>query len=286
MSRFLRREVVWRLSLLLIATSLSIPAIPARASGSGIWIVTCQLSHQFPDDPIVFPGVPGASHLHTFYGSRDTNASSTPDSLRAAGTSCAMPGDTSGYWIPAVYARGQQLAPGTTRHALFYYRRVAAPVGTTVQTIPDGLRVIVGNSHAANPAENPKLGSQIAWKCGPDAGANLPQPPTQCSSGIMVLIVRTPNCWDGMNLDSPEHASHMAYPSSNRCPASHPVVLPMVESFFRFKVGTAPIGEVTLASGPWWTIHADLFFAWEPSELQRFVDQCLNARIDCKQNPR
>jgi hypothetical protein len=287
MFRFLRHGGFRSLSVFVTAISLLLLAVPAQATGSGIWIVTCQFSHQATDDAIVFPGAPGASHLHTFYGSRGTDSFSTPDSMRAAGTTCAMPGDTSGYWIPAVYARGQQLAPATTKHALFYYRRVAAPVGTTVHTIPDGLRIVVGNSHATSPSENPSLGSgRIAWKCGTSAGVNLPQPPAQCSSGVMSLIVRSPNCWDGVDLDSPDHASHMAYPTANRCPASHPVVLPMVESFFRFKVGAAPIGEVTLASGPSWTIHADLFFAWTPSELQRFVDQCLNARIDCKENPR
>ena len=30
-----------------------------------------------PDDPIVFPGLPGASHMHTFMGNTTTNASST-----------------------------------------------------------------------------------------------------------------------------------------------------------------------------------------------------------------
>ncbi|WP_309624448.1 DUF1996 domain-containing protein [Methylibium sp.] len=35
-----------------------------------------------------------------------------------------------------------------------------------------------------------------------------------------------PQCWDGKNLDSPDHKSHMAYPSDGGCPRSHPVALP------------------------------------------------------------
>jgi hypothetical protein len=279
-----RRGVTRQVAFLLTALFLLLPATPARAGAPG-WIVSCQFSHQAPDDPIVSPGAPSAAHLHIFYGSRDTNAFSTPRSLKVAGTTCAMPGDTSAYWLPAVFARGQQLAPGTSKHALFYYRRIAATGGTMVRTIPDGLRIIVGNAQAQSPAANPTLGNHIIWKCGPGSGKNLPQPPAQCKSGIMVVSFRAPNCWNGVNLDSADHMSHMAYPSGGRCPGSHPVVLQRVESFFRFAVGTAPIGEVTLASGPWWTVHSDLFFAWAPSELQRFIDGCVNALRDCRQNP-
>jgi Domain of unknown function (DUF1996) len=273
-----------RLALVLTSVFLLLPATPARAGGAG-WIVSCQFSHQGNDDPIVFPGEPGRSHLHVYYGARDTNAFSTSDSLRAAGTTCAMPGDTSAYWLPAVFAKGNQLAPGTTRHALFYYRRIAAPAGTRVATIPDGLRFIVGRAHAQSPSDNPLLGSRIFWRCGTGSG-RLSAPPAGCAAQVMVVIVQAPNCWDGVNLDSPDHISHMAYPAGSRCPASHPVVLPRVESYFRFRIATPPLGEVTLSSGPWWTIHQDLYFAWVPSELQRFVDNCINALVNCGQNPR
>jgi hypothetical protein len=41
-------------------------------------------------------------------------------------------------------------------------------------------------------------------------------------------------CWDGVNLDSPDHRSHVAYPESGSfesggpCPASHPVHIPQI----------------------------------------------------------
>jgi Domain of unknown function (DUF1996) len=269
--------------LLLVTSFLVLPATPARAAAAG-WIVTCQFSHAANDDPIVSPGQPGVSHLHVYYGSRDTNASSTSESLRAGGTTCAMPGDASAYWIPAVFAQGRQLAPGTARHALFYYRRIAAPTGVTVSSIPDGLRFIVGRAHAQSPSDNPLLGSRIAWRCGTGSG-RLPAPPADCAAQTMVVIIQAPNCWDGVHLDSADHISHMAYPGRSRCPASHPVVLSRVESYFRFRIASPPLGEVTLSSGPWWTIHQDFYFAWDPSELQRFVDRCINRLVNCGQNP-
>lgn len=44
----------------------------------------------------------------------------------------------------------------------------------------------------------------------------------------------TYRCWDGKNVDTPDHKSHVAYPSSGSfettgpCPDSHPVRLPQL----------------------------------------------------------
>ena len=41
-------------------------------------------------------------------------------------------------------------------------------------------------------------------------------------------------CWDGKNLDSPDHVSHVSYPASGTfenngpCPSTHPVKLPQL----------------------------------------------------------
>lgn len=273
------------IAILFIPLLLFIPS-SSMAADSG-WIVSCQYSHSLADDPIVVPGQPGAAHMHDFVGATTTNAHSTFDSLRAGGTTCAMPDDKSAYWAPALFKNGTRILPNATaKHALFYYRRKGAPSGTTVVPFPPGLKMIVGNAHAANPGENPGLGSTIIFKCGPGSGTDLPQPPVQCNSGIMVISLQFPNCWDGKNLDSADHKSHMAYPAGSRCPASHPVVLPRIESFFRYNVGTQPVGEITLSSGGWWTIHQDFFNAWGPNKLNDLVTECLNAPLkDCGTNP-
>lgn len=42
------------------------------------------------------------------------------------------------------------------------------------------------------------------------------------------------SCWDGINLDSSDHSSHVSYPetgtfeSNGPCPATHPVKLPQL----------------------------------------------------------
>jgi hypothetical protein len=277
-----------------VSTVFAAPALQPRPAvqpelalaGSAGWIVSCNYSHSLNDDPIVFPGQPGAAHLHDFVGASTTDRSSTATSLQAGGTTCAISADTSAYWVPALYEDGVRVLPAaTSKNALFYYRRKGAPSGTMVQPFPRGLKIIIGNARAKSPQENPQLGTDIIFKCGPGSTTDLPAPPTQCSSGILVMSLRFPNCWDGVNLDSPDHKSHMAYPSGSRCPKSHPVVLPRIESFFRYNVGTGPIGTITLSSGPYYTAHQDFFNAWDPAVLQTLVTNCLNAQVNCGTNP-
>jgi len=54
-----------------------------------------------------------------------------------------------------------------------------------------------------------------------------------CPDGIRGSIT-FPSCWDGKNLDSPDHRSHMAYSpggavlANAKCPATHPIRVPQL----------------------------------------------------------
>lgn len=254
------------------------------------WITTCQYSHSKSDDPIVFPGQLGASHLHDFAGNRTTDAASTTVSLSAGATSCLMSTDRSGYWSPALWTgETQRLPNATSKNTLFYYRR---NLPGTLQPFPKGLKMIAGNSGAGSPFENEALRTGHAWfKCGPGTNDKLDRPPASCPSGILVLSVEFPSCWDGARLDSPDHKAHVSYPAGNRCPSSHPVPMPLLRTFFRYNVGTQPMGPVTFAShdghtSPYYQIHMDFFNAWEEPALSSLVNNCLNKNVDCGVNPR
>jgi hypothetical protein len=188
-----------------------------------------------------------------------------------------------------MYEDGQLVPMGYSndRDGLFYYRRKGIADGQQVSTIPDGLRIILGNMHAKSPAENPGIASgNIIFKCGPGSTTDLPHPPTDCGGeDTIVVSLRFPNCWDGKNLDSPDHISHMAYPDGSRCPATHPVNIPRMESFLRYQVGSGRIGQISFSSGPWWTIHQDFFSAWDQGSLQGLLNECINANRDCGKNP-
>lgn len=61
----------------------------------------------------------------------------------------------------------------------------------------------------------------------------LELPAKVCPQGIRASIV-FPSCWDGKNLDSPDHRSHMAYSpggavlANANCPTTHPVRVPQL----------------------------------------------------------
>lgn len=92
-----------------------------------------------------------------------------------------------------------------------------------------------------------------------------------------------PSCWDGVNLDSPDHKSHMAYPiqayNTGDCPDTHPVHL--ISLFYEMVV---QVEQFPYAPGSWvfsfgdetgLGLHADFQDGWEDkSLLQSAVDNC------------
>jgi len=216
---------------------------------------------------IVFPGQAGRSHDHTYFGNRSTSASATPDSLRAAATSsCLRRGDTAAYWVPTLLSAGQPVTPlGAT---VYYVRRTREPV----QAFPPGLEMIAGTSTATAPQ-----GEQItSWSCAGEPETRSSTIPT-CSTGgrpALVLHVRFPNCWDGTNLDSADHKSHMAYSVEGQCPDSHPVETPALALNVRYPAVQS--AGASLSSGGQYSGHGDFVNAWNQERLQRLVDRYLN----------
>jgi Domain of unknown function (DUF1996) len=256
------------------------------SSKSGGWLVVCPLSHSLPDDPIVFPGQPGASHLHDFLGNTSTDAFSTYSSMTAneSTTTCpAATGDESGYWVMALYKNGVKLDPKSSyapHSAQFYYRKDNLNPGTVITPFPPGFKMIAGNGHATSVSDNPYLGREIYYGCSDNSEPTKETAPIDCSTGYISLHVGFPNCWNGVDLDSPDHKSHVAYPSGGVCPAGYPVALPRVIYRFEYPVGTDSSG-ITLASGPTYTAHADFWNTWDQQKLDDLVASCLNASTDC-----
>jgi hypothetical protein len=75
-------------------TLIAVGATPVRAQS---FIIDRKPSHSAPDDPIVFPGVPGAAHLHEFFGNTSANACSTYPTMIGKPTTCSVVGDTNKY---------------------------------------------------------------------------------------------------------------------------------------------------------------------------------------------
>lgn len=101
---------------------------------------------------------------------------------------------------------------------------------SAVSAFPDDLRMLAGDpkrtTYNATDFEN----TAISYVC-LDYSKSTVQPPMpnfptdNCPDGVRAQAV-FPSCWDGVNLDSADHKSHMSYPvqavDSGDCPASHP----------------------------------------------------------------
>jgi len=246
-------------------------ARPAQLTGVN-FVSNCGFSHRAPDDPIVAPDRPGASHDHTFVGNTSTSAFSTLRSLRRASTTCRRAGDTAAYWAPTLLVDGRAVEP---LGATIYYRRRTLD---EVRPFPPGFRMIAGSAAARTPQDR----RITFWNCGALSGIPPSSTVPSCSGGratSLRLHVTFPSCWNGTNLDSADHQSHVAYAMRGTCPASHPVAVPAISLILRYPISGA--GTVELSSVGQFSGHADFFNAWNQGQLRRLVDACLNALRHC-----
>ena len=248
------------------------PVVPLGPQGLvPQFVVECGFSHAAPDDPIVHPGEPGASHLHQFFGAEAVDAHSTPDALRGTATTCQQQLDTASYWAPALYDDGEVVDPLRLNA---YYRPGPGVDPAEVVAFPAGLAMISGDPAATAP----QASSTVGWHCGtsPDLSSEPPTCPADATLGLRVTF---PDCWDGERIDSADHRAHMARSRDGGCPAEHPVAVPQLVMDIHYPVwGEA---SLALASGTVHSAHADFLNAWDQRKLETEVRSCINRQLVC-----
>jgi hypothetical protein len=294
----------------------------------GAFRFICTAGQVKADDPIVYPGKPGASHLHQFYGNAGADAFSDYASLRQkGGSTCNKISDAAGnmldialnrsaYWMPAMLnGLGYVVRPD---YVIIYYKRrpasdpmCSSPPGTAVVNsqgkpdhaeglclpLPNGLRFIYG-FNMLKPSDTP-TGSMWFNCSGPTAVPghylNLTQALANCPPGNRVgAVLEAPECWDGKNLDSPDHRSHVGYPSYGswgyrKCDAAHPYVIPTftLGAWYSIVAGddttkwelSSDAMFPNLPKGS--TLHADWFGAWDDPTMAAWTDNCINKMLNC-----
>ncbi len=278
-------------SIIAMLSVVAISSQPALASGFRVlspsagdfpehvnWVAVCSVTKRALDDPIVFPGQPGKSHDHTFSGSLAINPSSTAEELLRSATNCTNSGDKSSYWMPTLLVNGKPHLPYQVRA---YYRARTRDT-TQLQPIPFGLKMLAGDMMATSPQDARIAGFQCRIE-GHGATVKKQSLPPQCGSkALFEMSVTFPNCWDGKNLDSPDHRSHMSYASGYKCDSAHPVQIPQLTLAERFAPGTTG-GKITLtAMNSPLTLHADFFNAWDPRSLDALMKYCIYAHRFCE----
>jgi hypothetical protein len=266
-----------------------------RTDGSGSFRTMCSLAKMAFDDPIVFPGQPGKSHLHMFFGNAAIDANTTAASLKSTGNGTCRGGtlNRTGYWTPAMVdtKTGSIVMPD---EATIYYKTGYNMDPATIKPMPDGLRMIAGDKNATG-AQFAGPQQIVTWIClNGSASSKSAMTIPACKVGDAVrLTVIFPQCWDGKNLDSPDHKSHMSYPSYNSskrstCPAAFPIPVPEMTEHFDFPVtaGSSPStwrlsSDMDASKAAGLSAHADWMMAWDSATMTSMVTNCLNKALDC-----
>ncbi|KAI8623366.1 hypothetical protein F5Y19DRAFT_375213 [Xylariaceae sp. FL1651] len=258
-------------------------------------------------DPAGEPGSNPSSHVHHIVGGNAFNTTMTGDvGARATCTTCQMADDFSNYWTAHLYFKHptngsyHRVPPipvqpllggsdGAQGGLTVYYTQFDLNKDNLkqqpIKSFPPGFRMTVGNPTATSRSH---IGLSYQCMTGGNRGALQADMPSKPCSGGIFTTHHFPPCWDGKNLDSPDHQSHMYntvnsdyFVNAPGCPASHPVRVPQVTfettwdttKFNSMWPSGAPSPFVWSFEGNSYGTHADYMFGWKGDALQRAMDK-------------
>ncbi|KAF2015096.1 WSC-domain-containing protein [Aaosphaeria arxii CBS 175.79] len=248
-------------------------------------------------DPIVNPGAV-SGHLHTISGGSGFGPSMTFEQARnSTCSSCQIKEDMSNYWTPQLYVKkkdgtfqpvpvvgdGKDANGGMT---VYYLQR--GEDGEKLHAFPEGFRMLAGDTFKRNFTGG--LDAQaISFAClgaGKDETNEIPN--YNCPGGLRAQIF-FPACWNGNDLDSLDHRSHVSYPAGKNyntgaCPKEFPVHLISIFYEILYDIDqfedqwTGDQHPFVFANGDptGYGFHGDFVNGWNVGTLQKAVDTCLD----------
>ncbi|WP_153538240.1 DUF1996 domain-containing protein [Streptomyces sp. RB17] len=256
------------------------------------------------DNVIVAPGVSnGAHHFHDYVGNQSNTAFASDDDLANADTSCVDKGDKSSYYWPVLRLQnGTQERDagspggGTEGNA----GQIVTPKQVTltftgnprgkVTAMPRLLRIITGDAKAF---VNGPGNANASWSCTGHEDRQLKDKYPLCPPGSdVVRTFRFQSCWDGRNIDSANHRTHVAFTAPDgSCPAGFRAIPQLVERIvYDVKAPSLQDGGRTVPlfavdSFPEQlhkpvTDHGDFINVFD-ADLMRQVVDCINSGRTC-----
>jgi len=223
-------------------------------AANGLFTVSCAPLTVQRSDPIVNPGAPG-SHVHSIIGGNAFSRTMVGRAAEAANaTTCSFVLDHSNYWVPSLYhQRADQmweLVPW--RGSAVYYLKRTCNYDPNLNNcngdeafqlaFPYGFRMVAGDPGRRTNNATSFADQAVDIVC---LGGNVPEGPgfPKAKCDTIRAQVYFPSCWDGKNLDSPNHKDHVSYPykgayNGGVCPSSHPVAIFSIFYEFFFVTNT------------------------------------------------
>ncbi|MEU0388323.1 DUF1996 domain-containing protein [Streptomyces chartreusis] len=184
------------------------------------------------DNIIAAPGVTnGAHHFHDYVGNQANNAFAGDQDLANAETSCVDQGDKSSYYWPVLRLQnGSQEQDanspgggieGNTGEIVTPKQVTLTFVGNPrekVTAMPRLLRIITGD---AKSFVNGPANANASWSCTGFEDRQLKDKYPLCPRGSdVVRTFKFQSCWDGRNIDSANHRTHVAFTdAAGTCPS-------------------------------------------------------------------
>ena len=268
-----------------IKCAITMAALLSTQAANGFLLMANQLTIA-RQDPILFPpgSDPKAGHVHNVVGSANFGSTGTYDELHSAScTSMVNTADKSAYWQVAIYSHlpNGTFVPLPMSEARVYY---LCDHGPNVIPPPKGLRIIAGDAKARDPVGNATKGTQFAT-IGCQMGSLKNSTNEYQQRGFIKNLVcgdflrasvQFPDCWNGKDLDSSDHFSHMAYSNysnGGKCPTTHSVRIPAIVAEWGYRSKGFDPASLVLASGDTtgYGLHADFIMGWDLDKIAKAV---------------
>jgi hypothetical protein len=281
----------------------------AQAAGSaGTFTTSCGVNANKKfntDNVIVAPGVTnGAHHLHDYVGNQSNDAFANNDTFAAAQTSCANQGDKSSYYWPVVRIQngtqdfdqnndggGKELNVGQIQQVRQAQIKFVGNATSKVVAMPKFLRIITGD---AKTTTNGLANANAHWSCtGFENKVQLTAQYPICPRGS--TVVRTfafQSCWDGVNADSANHRTHVAFADAQGNCANGFKAIPQLTMrlVYGFRAPTLTNGQIKNAYAvdgfpeqlhKATTDHDDFINVFDDALMNKMVT-CINSGKRCK----